>query len=111
MWEGPIDSKHLGTTSAGGLTCRDDDDDDVDDDGDDNDDVDDADDDDDEDGRAKEAAKKPNRRAKKKGFEKPDADAGVNMIRCQMCKLTFASGNALHKHLKDAHSGVHKKKR
>ena len=67
--------------------------------------------DDDEDGRAKESAKKPNRRAKKKGFEKPDADAGVNMIRCQMCKLTFASGNALHKHLKDAHSGVHKKKR
>ena len=66
---------------------------------------------DDEDGRAKEAAKKPNRRAKKKGFEKPDADAGANMIRCSMCKLTFASGNALHKHLKDAHSGVHKKKR
>ena len=67
--------------------------------------------DDDEDGRAKESAKKPNRRAKKKGFEKPDADTGANMIRCQMCKLTFASGNALHKHLKDAHSGVHKKKR
>ena len=61
--------------------------------------------------RAKESAKKPNRRAKKKGFEKPDADAGANMIRCSMCKLTFASGNALHKHLKDAHSGVHKKKR
>jgi DnaJ family protein A protein 5 len=72
---------------------------------------DDDDEDDDEDGRAKEAAKKPNRRAKKKGFEKPDADAGANMIRCSMCKLTFASGNALHKHLKDAHSGVHKKKR
>ena len=72
---------------------------------------DDDDDEDDEDGRAKEAAKKSNRRAKKKGFEKPDADAGANMIRCQMCKLTFASGNALHKHLKDAHSGVHKKKR
>ena len=71
----------------------------------------DDDEDDDEDGRAKEAAKKPNRRAKKKGFEKPDADAGANMIRCSMCKLTFASGNALHKHLKDAHSGVHKKKR
>ena len=70
------------------------------------------DDDDDDDGAEEEAAaKKPNRRAKKKGFEKPDADAGVGKIRCQLCKMTFASGNALHKHLKDAHSGVHKKKR
>ena len=70
------------------------------------------DDDDDDDGAQEEAAaKKPNRRAKKKGFEKPDADAGANKIRCQLCKMTFASGNALHKHLKDAHSGVHKKKR
>ena len=49
--------------------------------------------------------------AKKKGFEKPAAEAGANKIRCQLCKMTFASGNALHKHLKDAHSGVHKKKR
>ena len=69
------------------------------------------DDDDDDDGAQEEAAAKPNRRAKKKGFEKPDADAGANKIRCQLCKMTFASGNALHKHLKDAHSGVHKKKR
>ena len=70
------------------------------------------DDDDDDDGAEEEAAaKKPNRRAKKKGFEKPDADAGAGKIRCQLCKMTFASGNALHKHLKDAHSGVHKKKR
>jgi len=69
-------------------------------------------DDDDDDGAEEEAAvKKPNRRAKKKGFEKPDADAGAGKIRCQLCKMTFASGNALHKHLKDAHSGVHKKKR
>ena len=70
------------------------------------------DDDDDDDGAREEAAaKKPNRRAKKKGFEKPAAEAGANKIRCQLCKMTFASGNALHKHLKDAHSGVHKKKR
>ena len=70
------------------------------------------DDDEDDDGAREEAAaKKPNRRAKKKGFEKPAAEAGANKIRCQLCKMTFASGNALHKHLKDAHSGVHKKKR
>ena len=37
--------------------------------------------------------------------------AGANALRCSLCRLTFTSGNALHKHLKEAHSGTHKKKR
>jgi DnaJ family protein A protein 5 len=37
--------------------------------------------------------------------------AAANALRCSLCRLTFTSGNALHKHLKEAHSGTHKKKR
>jgi DnaJ family protein A protein 5 len=33
------------------------------------------------------------------------------LMRCSLCRLTFTSGNALHKHLKQAHAGTHKKKR
>ena len=64
--------------------------------------------------------KKPNRRAKKtKGKSKHAGDGGDAAaatgagaaLRCSMCRLTFTSGNALHKHLKEAHSGTHKKKR
>ena len=56
--------------------------------------------------------KKKQRRAKKsKGGKKDDAPQGAGTIKCSLCRLTFASGNALHKHLKDAHSGSHKKKR
>ena len=68
------------------------------------------------------ATKKKPRRAKNKGKNKPknagDGVAGAAAssgagaaLRCSMCRLTFTSGNALHKHLKEAHSGTHKKKR
>jgi DnaJ family protein A protein 5 len=63
-----------------------------------------------------EKAKKKPRRAKTKGKNKTsdgvDGSAGAaNALRCSLCRLTFTSGNALHKHLKEAHSGTHKKKR
>ena len=67
-----------------------------------------------------EKAKKKPRRAKNKGKNKPAGDgaagaaassSGGGALRCSMCRLTFTSGNALHKHLKEAHSGTHKKKR
>ena len=63
-----------------------------------------------------EKAKKKPRRAKTKGKSKTsdgvDGSAGgANALRCSLCRLTFTSGNALHKHLKEAHSGTHKKKR
>ena len=59
------------------------------------------------------------RRAKTKGKNKHAGDGGDAAaaagagaaLRCSMCRLTFTSGNALHKHLKEAHSGTHKKKR
>ena len=55
--------------------------------------------------------KKPRRAKKgKKGSGAGEVDAG-DKIRCSLCRLTFTSGNALHKHLKEAHSGTHKKKR
>ena len=43
--------------------------------------------------------------------ERGDAGGSGGAIRCSMCRMTFASGNALHKHLREAHSGTHKKKR
>ena len=67
-----------------------------------------------------EKTKKKPRRAKTKGKSKHksgdggDAAAAAGAgaaLRCSMCRLTFTSGNALHKHLKEAHSGTHKKKR
>jgi DnaJ homolog subfamily A member 5 len=63
-----------------------------------------------------EKAKKKPRRAKTKGKNKTGdgvdgSAAGANALRCSLCRLTFTSGNALHKHLKEAHSGTHKKKR
>ena len=66
-----------------------------------------------------EKAKKKPRRAKNKGKNKTSsgdgvdgsAGGGANALRCSLCRLTFTSGNALHKHLKEAHSGTHKKKR
>ena len=56
--------------------------------------------------------KKPRRakKGKKGSGAGGDVDAG-DKIRCSLCRLTFTSGNALHKHLKEAHSGAHKKKR
>ena len=56
--------------------------------------------------------KKPRRakKGKKGSGGGGDVDAG-DKIRCSLCRLTFTSGNALHKHLKEAHSGAHKKKR
>ena len=66
-----------------------------------------------------EKTKKKPRRAKTKGKSKHTGDGGDAAaaagagaaLRCSMCRLTFTSGNALHKHLKEAHSGTHKKKR
>ena len=66
-----------------------------------------------------EKTKKKPRRAKTKGKSKHAGDGGDAAaaagagaaLRCSMCRLTFTSGNALHKHLKEAHSGTHKKKR
>ena len=63
-----------------------------------------------------EKAKKKPRRAKTKGKNKTSdgvdgSGANANALRCSLCRLTFTSGNALHKHLKEAHSGTHKKKR
>ena len=67
-----------------------------------------------------EKAKKKPRRAKNKGGKNKtssgdgvdgSAGGGANALRCSLCRLTFTSGNALHKHLKEAHSGTHKKKR
>ena len=66
-----------------------------------------------------EKTKKKPRRAKTKGKSKRAGDGGDAAaaagagaaLRCSMCRLTFTSGNALHKHLKEAHSGTHKKKR
>lgn len=66
-----------------------------------------------------EKTKKKPRRAKTKGKNKHAGDGGDAAaaagagaaLRCSMCRLTFTSGNALHKHLKEAHSGTHKKKR
>ena len=63
--------------------------------------------------------KKPRRAKKTKGKSKHAGDGGDAAaatgagaaLRCSMCRLTFTSGNALHKHLKEAHSGTHKKKR
>jgi len=45
------------------------------------------------------------------GGDDAGAGAGAGTIPCTLCRLKFSSGNALHKHLKDVHTGTHKKKR
>ena len=59
--------------------------------------------------------RKPRRAKKSKGKKGAEVGAatstGGDTIKCTMCRLTFTSGNALHKHLREAHSGTHKKKR
>ena len=45
------------------------------------------------------------------GVDSSSSGGGDALLKCSMCRLVFTSGNALHKHLKEAHSGTHKKKR
>ena len=78
----------------------------------------DADDDEESDDAPQKAPTKKSRRAKKgkqKGNGEGDTGTGADTsntgaLKCTMCRLTFTSGNALHKHLKEVHSGTHKKK-
>jgi DnaJ family protein A protein 5 len=73
------------------------------------------DDDDDDDGEPQNLpAKKKSRRAKKgkgAGCKTDEIGTAGELLNCALCRLVFTSGNALHKHLKEAHSGTHKKKR
>ena len=80
----------------------------------------DDDDDDDDDGEPQNLpAKKKSRRAKKgkgagckgAGCKTDEIGTAGELLNCALCRLVFTSGNALHKHLKEAHSGTHKKKR
>ena len=78
-----------------------------------------ADDDEESDDAPQKAPTKKSRRAKKgkqKGNVEGDTGTGADTsntgaLKCTMCRLTFTSGNALHKHLKEVHSGTHKKKK